>query len=266
MINLHTLATDAALQAGKILLKYYKNDYEIQEKGYHNPVTTADHEADAFLKGFLMQATPDFGWLSEETVDSDDRLEKEYVWIVDPLDGTKEFIEGVPHFVVSIGLVKNGIPVLGVLYNPVRKELIRTDRAGVVWFNEEQTGICQAKKLKEAGCLNSRSETRRGLWEPWSGEFKELIPIGSVAYKLGLTATGRQDFFVTLRPKNEWDVCAGHALLLANGGCMKTNTGQEIKYNQRKTVIEPGMTGGNPDLVRSFIKRFNEREGKQDGQ
>ena len=98
MKNLHTLAADAALQAGSILLKYYKNAYEIKDKSYHNPVTTADHEADAFLKEFLMQATPDFGWLSEETIDSEDRLDKEYVWIVDPLDGTKEFIEGVPHF------------------------------------------------------------------------------------------------------------------------------------------------------------------------
>ncbi len=262
MINLHSLAADAARQAGQILIKYYKNAYEIQEKSYHNPVTTADHEADAFLKQFLMQATPDFGWLSEETVDSDERLDKEYVWIVDPLDGTKEFIEGVPHFVVSIGLVKDGVPVLGVLYNPIRKEMIRTDETGIVRFNEEPAGICQATRLKDVGCLNSRSETRRGLWEPWAAEFKELIPIGSVAYKLGLTASGRQDFFVTLRPKNEWDICAGHALLLANGGCMKTNTGQDIKYNQRKTIITPGMTGGNSHLVDAFIKRFNEREGK----
>jgi len=262
MKNLHTIAADAALEAGEILLKYYKNSYEIRDKSYHNPVTTADHEADAFLKQFLMKKTPDFGWLSEETVDSEDRLEKEYVWVVDPLDGTKEFIEGVPHFVISIGLVKQGAPVLGVLYNPVREELIRTDESGVVWYKDERTILCQSTQLQEVGCLNSRSETRRGLWEPWANEFKELIPIGSVAYKLGLVATGKEDFFVTLRPKNEWDICAGHALLLANGGCLKTNTGAEIKYNQKHTVIKPGMTGGNPDLVDAFVQRFNEREGK----
>jgi len=262
MINLHTLATDAAIQAGNILIKYYKNDYEIHDKGYHNPVTTADHEADAFLKQFLMKATPDFGWLSEETVDSPERLDKEYVWIVDPLDGTKEFIEGVPNFVTSIGLVHNGTPVLGVLYNPITEELIRTDQDGVVWYQDEKATLCQETLLKNVGCLNSRSETRRGLWEPWTNEFKELIPIGSVAYKLGLVAAGRQDFFVTLRPKNEWDVCAGHALLLALGGTMKTITGNEIPYNQRDTIIKPGMTGGNVDLVEAFINRYNAREGK----
>ncbi len=262
MLNLHDLAADAALQAGKILLKFYKNAYEIQEKSYHNPVTTADHAADAFLKQFLMQATPEFGWLSEETVDSDHRLNKEYVWIVDPLDGTKEFIEGVPHFVVSIGLVKNGQPILGVLYNPVRNEMFRTAETGGVWFKDQQVSLCQAKNLKEVSCLNSRSETRRGLWKPWSNEFKGLIPIGSVAYKLGLVAAGQEDFFVTLRPKNEWDVCAGHALLLANGGSMKTLQGTDIQYNQRNTIIEPGMIGGNPDLVDAFVQRYNEREGK----
>jgi len=262
MLNLHNLATDAAHKAGKILLKYYKNDYEIQEKSYHNPVTTADHEADAFLKDFLMKATPSFGWLSEETVDSDHRLSKEYVWIVDPLDGTKEFIEGVPHFVVSIGLVRNGKPILGVLYNPVRDEMIRTDESGGVWFKDKEVSLCQSKQLQNVSCLNSRSETRKGLWEPWAEEFKALIPIGSVAYKLGLVAAGQEDFFVTLRPKNEWDVCAGHALLLANGGCMKTITGKEIIYNQKDTIIVPGMTGGNPDLVDAFVQRYNEREGK----
>ncbi|NQV15553.1 3'(2'),5'-bisphosphate nucleotidase CysQ [bacterium] len=260
MINLHNLASDAALQAGKILLKYYKNSYDIHDKGYHNPVTTADHEADAFLKEFLMQTTPNFGWLSEETIDTDERLEKEYVWVVDPLDGTKEFIEGVPHFVVSIGLVKNGRPILGVLYNPIREELIRTDESDGVWFNSEKAELCQLEKLIEVGCLNSRSETRRGLWKPWTDHFRVLKPIGSVAYKLGLVAGGQEDFFVTLRPKNEWDICAGHALLLANGGCMKSITGGEIKYNQRNTIITPGMAGGNPMLVDAFVAKYLEYE------
>ena len=262
MTNLHALAADAARQAGDILLKYYKNDYEIQEKGYHNPVTTADHEADAFLKRFLMSATPEFGWLSEETIDSDDRLDKTFVWIVDPLDGTKEFIEGIPHFVVSIGLVENGKPILGVLYNPVSKEMMRTDEAGNVLYQEKPAGLCQSTHLSEVLCLNSRSETRRGLWEPWASEFKALKPIGSVAYKLGLAATGQEDFFVTLRPKNEWDVCAGHALLLANGGDMKTITGATITYNQKDTIITPGMTGGNQQLVDAFVSRYIERKGK----
>ena len=106
----------AAKEAGDVILKYYKSKYEIKDKSYHNPVTTADKEADETIKKILMNNFPDYGWLSEETVDSSERLLKEKVWVVDPLDGTKEFIEGIPNFVVSIGLVKEGNPILGILH------------------------------------------------------------------------------------------------------------------------------------------------------
>ena len=110
------IAEEAAIEAGKIILSYYKSGYSIKEKGYKNPVTTADYESDNCIKKLLTEARPEYGWLSEETADSDLRITREKVWVVDPLDGTKEFIEGVPNFVVSIGLVENGIPIVGVLY------------------------------------------------------------------------------------------------------------------------------------------------------
>ncbi|GIS54882.1 hypothetical protein Ct9H90mP29_19240 [bacterium] len=97
-----SIEKDAAIEAGGLIFSYYKADYEIKDKGYHNPVTPADHAADARLKEILTGNYPNYGWLSEETVDSKERLERDRVWVVDPLDGTKEFIEGVPHFVVSI--------------------------------------------------------------------------------------------------------------------------------------------------------------------
>ena len=117
------IAKEAALQAGSIILNFYKSDYEIKDKGYHNPVTTADHAADLRLKEILMEARPNYGWLSEESIDSKERLSKERVWVVDPLDGTKEFIEGVSNFVVSVALVENDVPIVGVLFNPVTDEI-----------------------------------------------------------------------------------------------------------------------------------------------
>ncbi|MCF7797927.1 MAG: 3'(2'),5'-bisphosphate nucleotidase CysQ [Lentisphaeria bacterium] len=267
MKELVQIAQTAATRAGSILLEYYKDEYEIRDKSYHNPVTTADHAADDFLKEFILKETPDFGWLSEETVDSPDRLEKEYVWIVDPLDGTKEFIEGVSHFVVSVGLVKNGEPVLGVIYNPVRKELIYTNHTGQALLNDEETHLCQAKELTDVGCVNSRSETRRGLWEPWQSTFRKLVPIGSVAYKLALVGTGREDFFVTLRPKNEWDICAGHAILKANGGILKVLDGTTVQYNKPTTISKPGLVGGNPVLVEKFLEAYkNHSNGSDNGE
>ena len=203
----------AAKEAGDVILKYYKSKYEIKDKSYHNPVTTADKEADETIKKILMNNFPDYGWLSEETVDSSERLLKEKVWVVDPLDGTKEFIEGIPNFVVSIGLVKEGNPILGILYNPVTKELFSASKGEGAFLNNERISCSSKEKTEEMVILNSRSETQRGLWNPYKDKFKVLEPIGSVAYKLGLTAAAKADVFASLRPKNEWDICAGNCII-----------------------------------------------------
>ena len=251
------IALEASKGAGDIIMKYYKHDYEIKEKGYHNPVTTADNEADEFLKKTLLDAKPDYGWLSEETVDSEERLTKKKVWIVDPIDGTKEFIEGVPQFVVSIGLVDNGKPVVGILHNPATNETFYASHGCGSFLNEERFEVTKKDSIKEMTILNSRSETRRGLWEPFKNSFKRLEPIGSVAYKMGLTAVGKADIFATLRPKNEWDVCAGVCLINEAGGKSINLNGQELEFNKEKTLIEPGIIAGYNLSVDKTYKELN---------
>ncbi|MBD67651.1 MAG: 3'(2'),5'-bisphosphate nucleotidase CysQ [Candidatus Marinimicrobia bacterium] len=253
------LAINASLKAGEIIMQYYCDDYEIKEKGYHNPVTTADNEADTYLKSTLMSARPQYGWLSEETVDSKNRLNKEKVWIVDPLDGTKEFIEGVPQFVVSIALVEKGIPIIGVLHNPVTKETFHAAKGEGAYLNQGQYRCSIKDSTRDMVILNSRSETRRGLWEPYKKHFKELRPIGSVAYKMGLTAIGKADIFATLRPKNEWDICAGTCLINEAGGKVINLNGKEITFNNQKTLIEPGLIAGYNLSVEKTYKIFNEK-------
>ena len=144
-----------------------------------------------------MDARPDYGWLSEETIDSTSRLSKERVWIVDPLDGTKEFIEGVSQFVVSVGLVQNGKPIVGVLHNPATNETFYGGSGYGTFLNDEELTVTKKNSLRNMTILNSRSETRRGLWDPFKNSFKKLEPIGSVAYKMGLTAVGKADVFAT---------------------------------------------------------------------
>ena len=239
----------AAKEAGDVILKYYKSKYEIKDKSYHNPVTTADKEADETIKKILMNNFPDYGWLSEETVDSSERLLKEKVWVVDPLDGTKEFIEGIPNFVVSIGLVKEGNPILGVLYNPVTKELFSASKGEGAFLNDKRISCSSKEKTEEMVILNSRSETQRGLWNPYKDKFKVLEPIGSVAYKLGLTAAAKADVFASLRPKNEWDICAGNCIINESGGKLIDLNGNQRKYNLDKTLIEPGLIAGDVKAV-----------------
>ena len=244
-----SIAKDAAIEAGGLILSYYKADYEIKDKGYHNPVTTADHAADARLKDMLTGSYPDYGWLSEETVDSKKRLNKDRVWVVDPLDGTKEFIEGVPHFVVSVALVENGEPILGVLYNPVTTETFTAVKGQGAMLDGKKIKCSAKEKPNEMIIFNSRSETRSGLWDPFQDTFKELKAIGSVAYKLGLTAAGRADIFASLRPKNEWDICAGNCIINEAGGKLVDLYGNVRQYNSPDTLITPGLIAGQVDAV-----------------
>jgi myo-inositol-1(or 4)-monophosphatase len=252
------IAIQASKEAGEVIMEYYKADYEIREKGYHNPVTTADHAADSRLKEILIEARPEFGWLSEETVDSPDRLSKERVWVVDPLDGTKEFIEGVPQFVVSIAIVENGEPILGVLYNPVTKDIFTAAQGEGAFLNDEPVHCVTKDSIGDMVILNSRSETRRGLWEPFADTFGELRAIGSVAYKLGLTAAGKADIFASLRPKNEWDICAGNCIINEAGGKLIDLHGNIRRYNQENTIIEPGLIAGEIGAVDKVMKIFKD--------
>jgi len=258
MVKELNLAVRAAKEAGAIIMEYYKADYEIHDKGYHNPVTTADHAADSLLKEMLTESCPDYGWLSEETVDSPDRLSKERVWVVDPLDGTKEFIEGVPQFVVSIAIVENGEPVVGVLYNPVTKDTFTAAKGEGAFLNDKPIHCVTKDSVGDMVILNSRSETRRGLWEPFANTFGELRAIGSVAYKLGLTAAGKADIFASLRPKNEWDICAGNCIINEAGGKLIDLNGNIRRYNQEYTIIEPGLIAGETEAVAKVMNVFKD--------
>ena len=253
MNELLKLSEYAIKQASDIILKYYNSSYEVQMKGKGNPVTDADIEADAILKDVLMKETPDFGWLSEETRDSSERLNKDRVWVVDPLDGTKEFVEGIPNFVISIGLVEEGKPILGAIYNPVSEELFTAYLGSGVKLNGHGYTISQNNEFNRMSMLNSRSETKAGLWKPYEKYFNKVIPIGSIAYKLALVSTSQSDMVASLKPKNEWDICAGHCLINESGGTLITSLGQEITYNNPKTLITPGLIAGSKSSVQDMI-------------
>jgi myo-inositol-1(or 4)-monophosphatase len=113
----------AARAAGVEVMKWFRTDLEVILKSPDQPVTKADLASDAILKRMLLDSRPEYGWLSEETADTADRLSREYVWMVDPIDGTRSFIAGRPEFTISIGLAQNGVPVLGVVFNPSTDEL-----------------------------------------------------------------------------------------------------------------------------------------------
>jgi myo-inositol-1(or 4)-monophosphatase len=203
--------------AGAILMKYSEEGFSTERKDERNdPVTEADLECDEALRTFLPQ--PGDGWLSEETADDDSRLACSRVWVVDPLDGTREFVEHIPEWCVSIGLVEAGEPVAGGIYNPKTEQMIVGAVGSGVTLNGERVTATDRGDLAGAVVLASRSEVKRGEWNRFEGENFTVKPTGSVAFKLGLVAVGEVDATWTLVPKSEWDVAAGMALIRAAGG------------------------------------------------
>src|ERR1700758_5116920 len=166
------LAREAALSAGEILERYFRDrGFEIDQKGKDNPVTTADFDADSEIKRLLRPPFPEYGWLSEETADNSDRLSCRRVWIVDPLDGTKEFIKGIPEFVIAIALAEDGVPVLGVTYNPIKRELFSAARGAGCYLDDAPVHVTAAPGLAGSVVLASRSETARGEWKAYKDQF-----------------------------------------------------------------------------------------------
>jgi myo-inositol-1(or 4)-monophosphatase len=246
-------ARRAALAAGKILRRHWRErGYSLGSKGYDNPVTSADLEADRTLRTMLHESFPEYGWLSEETVDNTRRLGCGRVWIVDPLDGTKEFIKGIPEFSVAIALVEDGVPVVGVTYNPVTRELFWAARGLGCHLGSRPVRVSRTRVLGRATVLASRSETGRGEWELFEGKLKPR-PTGSVAYKLAMVAAGMGDATFTRSPKNEWDIASGAALIAEAGGRMTDIDGRELRFNRPRTKLR-GLIASNSILHEALLK------------
>jgi myo-inositol-1(or 4)-monophosphatase len=245
------IATQAARAAGQVLLRYYGSAYRVAEKSTDNPVTAADLDANELLKTTILAAFPEDGWLSEETADSDERLGKRRVWIVDPLDGTKEFISEIPEFVVCVALVEDGAPRIAVEYNPVRDELFTARKGHGAFLNGTAIRVSKQVDLRQARVLASRSEEARGEWEPYR-EKMHVELTGSVAYKFALVGAGRFDATFTLTPKNEWDVCAGSLLVAEAGGTVTDPDGRAIRFNNASTLL-PGLVASNQLLHRVIL-------------
>ncbi|MVN88120.1 3'(2'),5'-bisphosphate nucleotidase CysQ [Deinococcus sp. HMF7620] len=234
-----------AREAGALLLSHLRVGLTVEHKtSADDPVTAADREASALITRGLAQAFPDDGLLSEEEADSPERLTRSRVWIIDPIDGTKEFSTGSPDYCVSIGLAVDGEAVLGVVYAPATDELF----AGVVGAGVTLNGqpVSPAAAGPEWRVAVSDTEHSRELHAvPLPG----MVPSGSIALKLARIAAGQADVTFTMSPRSEWDIAAGHALLRAAGGDLRRRDGRPVRYNQPRPHIEQGLIGGQPGAL-----------------
>jgi len=251
---------EAAMAAVRpVVARYDAGRIAAERKAGGDPVTAADLELDAVLRETLLR--PGEGWLSEETVDDAERLAARWVWIVDPLDGTREFVEGLDEWCISIGLAEDGQAVAGGIWNPMRDELVMGARGLGVRLNGRSVQVRETSGLASATVLASRTEVRRGQWQRFEGGPFTVVAMGSVAYKLARVAAGLDDATFTLVPKNEWDVAAGTALVEAAGGIVRDTEGRVPRFNRARTLL-PGLVAAGPglfDTLTGQIEQVQER-------
>jgi myo-inositol-1(or 4)-monophosphatase len=234
---------DGLLAAAEAVSPFRPGDVAFERKEERgDPVTEADHAADAVLREILPQDGE--GWLSEESVDDPSRLGCSRVWVVDPIDGTREFIQGIPEWCISIGLLENEAPVAGGIFNPATGEIVLGALEMGVTYNGEATGVTEPSGDGPVTVLASRSEIKRGEWDDFVDARFEVKACGSVAYKLGMVAAGRADATWTLVPKSEWDVVGGTALVRAAGGIVTLAGGEQPRFNKEKPLFPNYVAAG----------------------
>jgi myo-inositol-1(or 4)-monophosphatase len=217
------------------LTRFTLGAIEAEYKAGHDPVTEADTAVDAALRQELLREGE--GWLSEESVDDLSRLSKNRVWIVDPLDGTREFVAGIPEFCISVAMVEDGIPVAGGICNPATNEIFLGSLDLGVTYNGKPARASQRPSLQGALVLASRSETKRGEWKQFQKAALNVRPMGSVAYKLALVSAGLADATFTLTPKHEWDIAGGAALVASGGGFVSTLQNSTLRCNNKSPLL-----------------------------
>lgn len=201
------------------------------EKTPGSPVCTADLAVDSYLKRELGALLPAAGWLSEETADTQDRRGHELVWLVDPIDGTRDYIHGRRGWAISVALVNTGRPLLGYLFAPVR----RREEGGEFWSAEAGRGAW----LNGRPLVASRRETLAGSRVPahkLAAEDADLSLVGqpnSIALRMAMVAADEADLLATLRWGYEWDIAAAGLIAREAGAAVTDAFGQPLNYNKR---------------------------------
>ena len=207
-------------------LARWRGDFERHEKADGSPVCEVDLDVDRFLRARLSALVPDAGWLSEETADSADRLACERLWVVDPIDGTRDYVRGRRGWCVSVALIEGGRPAIGVLDAPARDQRWRAVAGGGATLNGAAVRAGAHATLADARVpADALPKADRGL-------FVAVEKPNSIALRLAMVAAGDADLVATLRWGNEWDIAAATLLVLEAGGAMTDALGRTLAFNQ----------------------------------
>lgn len=254
-----------AVHAGAIILSYHAQLDEARRKADGSPVTDADEASERYILAALQEKLPNIPVIAEEEQAAGiDRAVDERFILVDPLDGTREFIKGRAEFAVNIGLIEKGVPIAGAIYAPLLSKLwlggssafVLTIDAGVPLTAAFDRKLITTRELP-AGALTvvaSRSHPDRK-----TGEFIDRLPVGEhisagSSLKFCLVAEGRADIYPRFGPTMEWDVAAGHAIIAAAGGVVLDGEGRPFRYGKHKFESGPFVALGQPSLANRLFR------------
>lgn len=239
------LLQQAARDAGKIAKGFFGRDPEVTEKADGaGPVTVADLAVNRMLEDALRSARPDYGWLSEESEDNTDRLSTRRQFVIDPIDGTRAFINGDKDWAHSLAVVENGVPVAAAVYLPMHDLMFVADAAGGASLNGTPLRVSAPARIEEAVVLGAKPNFEGRFWQGGTPPPVQRAFRSSLAFRLCLVAQGRFDGMITLRPSWEWDIAAGILVAGMAGAVVTDASGQSLRLNNPVPKVPGVLTGG----------------------
>lgn len=239
------LLTEAALEAGRIARRYWREDPQVWDKGGDDPVSEADFAVDTYLKAELLAARPDYGWVSEETEDDPARLDAKRVFIVDPIDGTRAFVAGERTWAHSLAVAENGKVTAACVYLPVRDKLYLAGIGQGATLNGQPVTASSVGALDGASVLTPKVTMQDRFWKTGvPGFVRHFRP--SLAYRLALVGEGRFDAMLTLRPAWEWDIAAGALIATEAGATVTDSRNRTLRFNSPARQTGGVVTAATP--------------------
>jgi len=254
-----TLARDTALlnkavrEAGALARQMFRTELKNWTKGASSPVSEADIAVNDLLENSLRSATPDYGWLSEESVDDEARLGKRLTWIVDPIDGTRAYLAGREDWCVSVALVEGAAPVLAAVFAPVTDEFFFAARGQGATLNERSVHATTGTEFDFPRIAGPKPLVERLHRGP--GEISLYPRIGSLALRLCRVAEGRLDAAFAGGQSRDWDLAAANLIVQEANGSMTALSGDTILYN-RPEVIHGVLVAAGRDRHASIVEHF----------
>lgn len=249
-----TLLIETARTAGAIARDYfYKGNTKSWHKDGNHPVTEADIAVNDYLEKTLQAARPNYGWLSEETKDDASRMKSKYSFVVDPIDGTRAFMDGRPHFTICLAVIENGRAITGVVYNPILDEMFEASLGTGARLNGKTIKPSACSEIAGCSMIGYPRKFKRLGWPDMKVSIRN-----SMAYRIVLVAAGIRDATVSFTPKSDWDLAA--ATIIANeAGVTATDLDGNAFYFAKDHITENGVICASPHLHDLLLTKIREQ-------